>query len=527
MNSIPGSDVLGFGFNILGEYSTSSITSKLFVHHNQDASEFTYPPTGISYQVPDNTAVVEYTHTTGGTQVFTTRQQFQNYFSTRAGVNASYGAFSGQFNMAYSQTFNTDKSYYYGLSESDYTAWQLILEDQSSSWLSPEFTDDPTVQNLPAEFTPENQADFFAMFRKFGTHFISKVIAGGSMDYFVAVEKSFSSSEYTVEADVSLEYKAVFYSAKAEAEAEWQQLGQTWAESRIVKVDASGGDTSVLNALSPGYGDSESDVFNSWSQSVMQNPAVVNFELRPLSVLFSGSRMEAVNQALEAYTNGALLGIARADYTPGHGPDGGDFTTSSSILMCGSVVRPNPPVNPPSPTVWHPSNGQDIVVPVSGFQIALFDPDTLEVIMSHIYYLDNESLECEQRIYPEMMRDIAGVSQDNYICTVTAFAVDLMNYPSEDFATWLASCGASLSGWRKYIGFTGSPGMVSYVCIGKRGLMPGNAVESFAMTTDWADSPWTVGNIDASAEVLLYANSHFIEQAAVAETAAVEVETVV
>jgi hypothetical protein len=183
MNIILGADILGFGFNILGEYNTSSITSQLFTHKNTNASQYTYSPTSITYQVPDNISVNTTTQTTGGTQVFNTRQQFQNNFAAKAGLSGSYGGFSGEFNLAYSQTFNTDSSYYYGLSEANFTGWELLLTSQSAEWMSDDFTEDPIVENLSPTFTPENREQFFEMFRKFGTHFISQVTLGGSLSY--------------------------------------------------------------------------------------------------------------------------------------------------------------------------------------------------------------------------------------------------------------------------------------------------------------------------------------------------------
>jgi hypothetical protein len=512
MHIILGADILGFGFNILGEYNTSSITSQLFTHKNTNASQYTYSPTSITYQVPDNISVNTTTQTTGGTQVFNTRQQFQNNFAAKAGLSGSYGGFSGEFNLAYSQTFNTDSSYYYGLSEANFTGWELLLTSQSAEWMSDDFTEDPIVENLSPTFTPENREQFFEMFRKFGTHFISQVTLGGSLSYYVAVEQSFSSNEQEIQANLQLEYKAVFVSAKASAEAEWSQLGQSWANSRIVKVNAVGGDTNVLNALGPGYGDSDSSIFTSWSTAVMQNPGVILFKLTPLSQLFSGDAANAVAEALEAYTNGAIVVNANADLTPDHGQGGGDYTTSSSIIANGTVIIPNPPVPVPQPMILN-NGGWDYVTPIGGFQIALFDANTIDVIMSQIYYQDNTNLQTEQHVYTDIMRDIHAVREKNYICAVSAFAIDLLNYPSTDFATWLTTCGAGLAGWKQYIGMSGTVGLASYACIGKQGLLSGTAIESFAMSPTWLYSPInrnpdiysSARSVDAYTQALLYA----------------------
>lgn len=111
MSRIPGADALGFGFNILGDYDVSSVTTQIFAHQNMNAQQWTYAGTGITYEVPDNTSVFNDTSSTGSAMVFDSRQQFQSYFSTKSSAAASYGAFSGQFDLAYSQVINRDISY--------------------------------------------------------------------------------------------------------------------------------------------------------------------------------------------------------------------------------------------------------------------------------------------------------------------------------------------------------------------------------------------------------------------------------
>ncbi|MCR6642455.1 MAG: MACPF domain-containing protein [Sporocytophaga sp.] len=499
MNTIPGAEILGFGFNIMGEYNESSITFQLFTHKKQDATEYTYPPTGVTYQVPDNTTVLTQNDTSGSSNVFNTRQQFQSYFSAKAGLSGSAGGFSGEFNMAYSQSFNTENNYYYGVSEANYQSWQLLMNSTNSQWLSTSFTEDPAVQNLPSKYTNENKECFFAVFRKFGTHFISKATVGGNLSYFVAIDQSFSSDQTQVQANLALEYKGVFFSTKAEAEAIWNQLGEQWAENRIVKVAAEGGDTSTLEALNPGFGDSENSVFTYWKSAVMENPSIILFQLTQLSELFTGDTASAIAEAIKVYTNSAILATANADVSFGQGPDGGDYITSSCIIVNGDIVLPDPVPVAPHPKVYN-WNGYDYVMPVGGFQIAIFDSDTMEVIMSHMYYVDTYSLDTEQNVYNDIMNDINEIIQTNYTVVIAGFAVDLMNYPTTEFATWLYSCGATLSGWKHYFGYTGVTGIVNYVCISKQGQLPGTAIEQFDYVMDWA---YDAKSIDTSAEVLL------------------------
>lgn len=499
MNEIPGAGMLGYGFNILGKYDETSITSRLFKYSHEKEKTYTYYPTNIEYAVPDNTTVISDTQTTGTAHVYSNRMQFQEYFMAKAGVKGSYWGFSTEFNAAYSQVFSTDQAYYYGLYDTDYISWEMQLADQSVEWISPSFLNDPAVKSLPSKYSKENQKQFFAIFRKYGTHVVTQVMVGGGMYYFVAVEQSYSSNLQQISANIELEYNAFFISGKAEAEIEWKNLGKTWAEKRNVKVDATGGDASLLNALVPNYGDNKSSAFSTWTSELMKNPAVIDFQLRPISILFSGDQQEAVSLALYEYLNSAVLVIANADYKPGKGPGGGDYTTHSGIIVNGKIFSPDPPVTPPPP--YLPS-GSDYIRPVGGVQIALFDPATLDPIMNHIYYEDQVDMSHQQQIYADIMEDIKNITADNYLCAVSGFAIDLRNYPTQDFVTWLASCGGALTEWKKYLTFSGYAGILSYVCIGKKGLMPGKAVESFIMTTNWYRAPNY--SINTSGMALLY-----------------------
>ena len=91
---------------------------------------------------------------------------------------------------------------------------------------------------------------------------------GGSFRYYLAVDTAFDSDAEKIETRVSLEYKAAFVSASAEAKAEWETLSKHWTESRKVSISAEGGDTGTLDALRPDYGDSDSTAFQKWQSQI-------------------------------------------------------------------------------------------------------------------------------------------------------------------------------------------------------------------------------------------------------------------
>lgn len=469
MNTIPGADALGFGFDILGRYDLSSVTSRVFLHKNNHVRDWTYQPTGITYAVPDNTAVFDDTNPRGEVTTKSTREKFQNEFSGKAGIKASYGAFSGEFDSAFSHVETSDHQFYWSMYDAEFTGWRLALETLDASYVNPAFLQ--AVEDLPTPFNDEVQNLYFNVLRTYGTHFVTQVEVNGSFRYYVAVDKSYSSNQTDVSAKVDLEYQAVFASAKARASAEWKQLGEHWAKSRYVKVSAQGGDTGPLNALSPKYGDNYNDVFTHWQKAVMRNPSAVRFRLRPLSVLFDHNQevQIALDAAISKYTNGALYSTSIVAY---------DYQTKKSectwnIIQSGTVVPPNPDTAPPQypPAPDWPHGG--------GLQVALLNPVTLDTILSKVHYVKDLNPNAIE-IYDRMMADIDKVADHGYLAVVTAFGMPLWLFPPRRAFTWFESCGATLEEWRRRVDQCANAYTCNYVMIGRNGLAVGNATERFS-----------------------------------------------
>src|SRR6185369_1521026 len=105
---------------------------------------------------------------------------------------------------------------------------------------------------------------------------------------------------------LDLEYKAIFQ-ASAEAQANWQKVGETWSSQREVKVESVGGSNDMLNVLMPGYGANHELVYQTWLKSAEQKPAVIDFDLKPISEIFSAQKAQAVAAAIEAYVRHKLF----------------------------------------------------------------------------------------------------------------------------------------------------------------------------------------------------------------------------
>jgi hypothetical protein len=303
-NFPPGFDILGKGFDGYGRLDVSAVEEKqpLFEVSRPSDRNWTNPADGRVYQLPQNVQELAIGQGKGQAEVFTSRREFSEFLSVQASVKGSYLAFSAEFSAAYSSLTTGEQEYQLGLYHTNINSYGLELSSPTTKNLSSAVLDDPDFKNLPEMFTPDNQHLFFRFFAKYGTHFVRGVTMGGRLFYYVSIEKSHAKSKQEVHAALSAEYNALF-SIKAEAKAEWNKVDETWSTHRKANMEIIGGDLTAIKAAikQPEKGDNFYDEYNKWIDSISKNPAGMGFSLMGVDKLFSGSKADAIQQAMKAY----------------------------------------------------------------------------------------------------------------------------------------------------------------------------------------------------------------------------------
>jgi hypothetical protein len=360
--------------------------------------------------------------------------------------------------------------YCYSLATGSFQSWIVLLQDASTIQQSEEFTNDPDVQAMASQqgFNSDNKSIFFRVFQKWGTHYIDQVIIGGSFNYFVSVDSSYSSDLTSIEANLNLEYKALFVDAKAQSSADWTTLGKEWVSRRQSSWTATGGNTAMLKAINaqPTYGDSDSGAFSAWVDSIATSPAMIGFHLSDMSTLFSGTVQDAMLAALNAYINEGIF--VSADFTVMSNSD--IPINPSGTISCSGVTFPNPAPTPaPDPSCW------------GGAQLVVLDPINLEPILNVGNYTPADGAS----LWDPFIDAVATLDVKDYFVALSVFGVCVEaappgGYPPASFVTWLESCGASLADWRNASTVNCAEDYAtSYVFIGQCGLTPGNGIEKF------------------------------------------------
>lgn len=464
MDRIPGADTLGFGFDFTKKYDPSSTTQRIFKEGRTEDSTITIGKT--QYAVPQNIGMEPVKKTDGTSVVFSTRQQVQEHFAAKAGISGSGFGFKGHVEASYSHATKNDRSYYYALVEASQHAFTLKLKEQRGEWFTTDFAAD--LAELPATFNKETEEIFFAFFGTYGTHYVHQVQLGGSLYYYVSVEKSTSTDETDIKAKMDLEYKGLLGKSKAEAESTWKSLGKEWANSRTVRMVTYGGEN-TLDGIAPGFNDWKGDSYSAWTQSLVDRPGVSGFNLVPISNILPLSKRKAGENALRAYLRGGLIVKADRDFTPA--------TSRRAFTAYPTIEGPEGSVRPPSPMPEPPRRE----VSVGGIQVVLFDVDTFNVIHNRDYYIIDgpDVMTQAEKMYKAIAADLNQVRARDYFCAVSVFGISPLFVPSADVASWLTSCGARLTEWQKYTGQTSlASGFICYTFAGRKGASSG-AQENF------------------------------------------------
>lgn len=460
---VPGHAVLGKGFNIFGRYNAASAKATLFDMTQPALRAWRSPQSGMLYILPQNVDdPVELGVQSGESTTFNSKSSVSQYFSAQANVSGKYGMFSAEFDAAFSSVGQQIADYYLGLVCVRSKNYKLRLLDASIDKLAPWVLDDPDFRGLPAEYKPsdpENVRAFFAFFNKFGTHFVNEVDMGGRLDYYTAIDKSYSKSETDFKAKLKLEAKAVFFAAKAEGSVAWNQLGEDWASKRIVRISATGSNT-ILDALVPGFNDNFHWIYNQWLVDLRFMPMPVDFSLVPIHSLFSGAQAQALKEATEAYAGNSLTLYTPDDY---------DVYDRSS-----GFANLNDKPLAPAPSLGSP-----------GVRALVLDRSTLAVKVDKVYRITQHSID------PETLKEYAAVVADldpyqgnrNVIVAILIWWVSgVQLYPSVPLANLLKNLGAgdAMDTWWSLKHTSSALGLVSYGIVGTYGGSA-PALEAFAM----------------------------------------------
>lgn len=300
--------LLGFGFDIRGDFRESSRMKQLFdLTKTSRKKNNVY---GVEVDLPEACRVsflsqpkFEYGLGSGSSV-----EEVTESLAASAGVKASYGGFTGQFRGSYSVNNSSRNEYFYAFRHAHIEYGSLVLTAYGKELFADEFL--RRIKALPKRISPSNLGQFANFFRAFGSHYIQQVRIGAVLETNVAVEKSSQVDLKSIEAYLAAEYKGVFASGKAEVDIKTNKEYAGYRSSRRLFLRGLGGDIEPIIRFAEASFDNPSpasvEAYSAWVASTKELPATLDFSLRPVWELMEDKEdvarqaYQMINQKLRA-----------------------------------------------------------------------------------------------------------------------------------------------------------------------------------------------------------------------------------
>ena len=467
-------NAVGQGFNIFGTFDVESLMRPLVDLSRAPTQVFTF--LGKEYLIPAYVTAIESTSSYSNVAAGENRDGFQNTIATHAGVEGSYGAFSGEMKADFAGEYKENAAFTYGFL--DFYTSLATLQLNTTEYLTADFL--RTVAELPDVATEDTLPPFIDFFTRYGIYYTQRVTLGGSLGFYTALSKRDLLRKAEFEVLLKAQYKALFSSgqldAKVKASAEWQQ----YSEASVTNVRVLGGSPTAAAALASvdplGFSEATVAAFKGWTESVSSDPAIVDFALDGIWNV-AGNKSGVIQAAWELFgqTMRPRLTVETA--------------TRNTPL-------PLPPAEPPVITIGRLIRPAEQPATPAGFQVVVLDGTNVSsagVLLNRYFCVPPQPgwYNKYELMYEEMLAALQapGLAQPGNVLVLASFGLDKGMPPTNEvYALLLSAGGGSLL--RQWVA-TADPGSqignpsiwigspVNYCLVGLFGSGPDAGVEAY------------------------------------------------
>ena len=432
-------NVLGQGFDIYDGVGIKNVINPLLSAEKSTNQVFNF--LGKDYILPSYAIGVENTsgYYTSGTSH--TRSELQDKFAADMGVEGSYGAFSGKMSAAYSQKFASSSEYSYSY-RNFYAQLATLSLNNSKDYLKDSFT--KRIKELPSTVEANNIQQFFNFFNDYGIYYVNRITLGGSLEYYVSIEKSKMLSETEISACLEAEYNAVVASGKVEASMEASAMFKKFKEGSHISATVHGGDPSKIGEFSKlATTPSEASVqaYSDWLGSIKEDPAIVDFELEGIWKL-CGEKERTVHEAFVnfGHMNHPKITIKTASYGSVKNKSGAPKVRRFPLIyLNGLQIVPTNELTGPS-----------------GFQLVILDNNQINIskeniLLNKFYSFKAGAYGDWQKTYEDMYDQMSSdlnekdLKGHKNIVIITSYNIDRNMFPTPEIVRFLRESGADVS----------------------------------------------------------------------------------
>ena len=413
---------LGRGFNVFGPYDMNGLISNRIFDWNKTETYATNPFLGERRTIPKIVSLTPQTQTRFLDIVATTREEVQNKMAAHAKVEASYGPFSGEFQIDYSSEVENSSNYFYAMRKAFVSLGYITLDNNVSAYFADEFA--RRVAQLPDNVTDANIRQFVEFFQDYGFYYVDRLSIGGELNLIISVATTSNLTRQALSSSLNIAYDGVF-KGQLDVSGSFQAQWKTFSENSTIRVRGLGGQADKVAALaSIDPKNPNQDVASQvklWTQTLEFLPAVMDMQFTGIWRL-CGTKRDAVEQAFHKF---GVTMMPKVSLTSA--PNG------STLVIGGKVLHPD-----------NPAQQQDC-----GYHLAVISrKKVLEVdgIKLNKFYSYNPNVTRgtdRRKIYDQMLNDINLTNLNNrenfiFLCS---YNLDHRVFPPYAFYQFLKESG--------------------------------------------------------------------------------------
>ncbi len=261
----PGLDVLGYGYDIFGNYADQKSKKRYCLF--QFSNYRNVPIGSFQYSVPQYVILENISHHIVKTVSGESIRDYARSLSAAAGLEVDAKVFSASVDATFDQsTTGTEQRYFFTYMDAN-TKWRISFDERN-------------LQSLKNILDPQFKKDLASMepnrlFELYGTHYIASAYLGGRADYKTETIITSETNIQELSLALTAQYKVVSANAKMSTKDE-QTLRGVQTKSKLTVV---GGNSQYANNIN------NWEAYKLWADGIESMPVLCDFDrnsLRPI-----------------------------------------------------------------------------------------------------------------------------------------------------------------------------------------------------------------------------------------------------
>ena len=262
----PGLDVLGYGYDVFGNFADQKSKKRYCLFKYANYSET--PIGSYTYKVPQYVILENISNHLVKTVSGESIRDYARSLSSEAGFSGETMFFKGSVNASYSNSITGNEQKFYFTYMDANTKWRVSFDERDlpmlKTILDPRFKQD--LETL----------DPITLFDTYGTHYIASAYLGGRADFNSVSVISSQTKTQDISVAVEASYKAVSGNIKVDT-----KTAQTLSDAKTTtKLTVTGGNSQYANNIN------DPETYRLWADGIEKMPVLCDFDKNSLKPIW-------------------------------------------------------------------------------------------------------------------------------------------------------------------------------------------------------------------------------------------------